>query len=267
MSPVEEEKFWTGGATAQAPVLVERVEEDQWQALEGGCVTGHGDVARRPDGRTFVSVDAWSAAAFERLVRAVPAALPKPLYAVVDEDDTEQLTRWQRAGFAVHRREWVYSVPTAAPDTDVPLPDGVSLIGVGGAEEEPLRALDRVVRAEVEAGPGWWTMPAEVLPLPPGVTVVDPAKYAVAVRDGAYVGMLRLAPVTRRPRIGLLAVRESARRQGIGRALLARVLADLYRSGVRAASAEVHGDNAAALALFDGIGAQRSDANLELVLR
>lgn len=58
----------------------------------------------------------------------------------------------------------------------------------GEAEEGPLRALDRIIR-------------------PAGTTVLDPSKYAVARHFDEYAGLVRVSPLTRQPRIGLIAVR------------------------------------------------------------
>jgi ribosomal protein S18 acetylase RimI-like enzyme len=104
-------------------------------------------------------------------------------------------------------------------------------------------------------------MPAEVLIRP----VLDPSKYAVAARSGQYVGLLRVAAVTRLPRIGVVAVLADHRRRGIARALLAHTLGGLHRIGKEAAAAEVTESNVAATALFEGIGARRTGSNLELV--
>jgi ribosomal protein S18 acetylase RimI-like enzyme len=100
-----------------------------------------------------------------------------------------------------------------------------------------------------------------------GHTLVDPSKYAVAVQPDQYVGLVRVAPVTRRPRIGLIAVRADLRRRGIARALLAHVLGSLHRSGIETASADVNESNGAATALFEGVGARRAGSTLELILR
>jgi ribosomal protein S18 acetylase RimI-like enzyme len=97
--------------------------------------------------------------------------------------------------------------------------------------------------------------------------VLDPSKYAVAAQSGQYVGLLRVATVTRLPRIGLIAVRADRQRRGIARALLAHALGALHRIGKETASAEVTESNMAATALFEGIGAWRTGSNLELVLR
>jgi ribosomal protein S18 acetylase RimI-like enzyme len=246
-------------------VLISRVAPGQWHALENDLVVGRGDAARRSDGRMFVSIDAWHGAAFDRLAEAMLAALPRPLHTVVDEADLDLTAQWRRAGFTTRRREWEYAVPTDphATGLDSTLPPGVTVKAFGTVQEAPLRTLDRTIRDEVEAGPGWHDMPAEVL-VRPGL---DPAKYAVAARSGHYVGLVRVAMVTRQPRIGLIAVRADQRRRGIARALLAHTLGALHHVGKETASAEVTESNVAATTLFEGIGARRTGSNLELTLQ
>ncbi|MBT2470589.1 GNAT family N-acetyltransferase [Streptomyces sp. ISL-66] len=254
----------TGGPT----VAISRVADHQWQALEDGRVVGRSDASNRPDGRLFISIDAWHAAAFDRLAAAMVADLPAPLHTLVDQSDLDSTSGWQRAGFTIGRREREYLIPTDPAVTGLgctPPPSDVRIVPVGEAEQEPLCALDRVIRDEVEATVGWRRMPAEVLPLPVGATVVDPSKYAVAVRADRYVGMVRLAPLPRQPRIGLIAVRADEHHRGIARALLASVLGGLYLSGVASARAEVDESNDAALALFESVGAQSMGCNVELV--
>jgi GNAT superfamily N-acetyltransferase len=251
---------------SRAAVLISHVAPGRWHALEDDLVAGRGETAQRPDGRMFVSIDAWHDAAFDRLAEAMLAALPRPLHTMVAEADLDLTTRWQRAGFTTRRREWDYAVPTDPRATRLgPAlpPPGVTIKAFGSAEEAPLRALDRVIRAEVAAGPGWPDMPAEVLVRPQ----LDPSTYAVAAAGDQYVGLLRLTMVTRLPRIGLIAVRADHQRRGIARALLAHALGALHHVGKEAASAEVTESNAAATALFEGIGARRAGSNLELVLR
>lgn len=247
------------------PVLISHVAAGQWHALEDDLVVGRGAMSRRPDGRMFVSIDAWHDAAFAHLAEAMLAGLPRPLHTVVDEADLELTAQWQRAGFTTRRREWEYTVPTDPRATGLAAvsPPGVTVIPFGRADEARLRVLDRELRAEIEAGPGWPDMPAEVVSNP----VLDPSKYLVAERSGQYVGLLRVAMMTRLPRIGLIAVRAGHRRHGIARALLAHALRGLNHVGKETASAEVTESNVAATALFEGIGARRSGSNLELVLR
>ncbi|NUO56861.1 MAG: GNAT family N-acetyltransferase, partial [Hamadaea sp.] len=179
--------------------------------------------------------------------------------------DHELRHQWERSGFTTGRREWELLVPTGPHEATVPA--DVKILGVGRAERDPLRVLDRAIRDEVAAGPGWHTMPAEVVARLDEATVVDPSKYAVAAQSDRYVGLIRLAQIPRQPRIGLVAVRAGQHRRGIARALLAHVLDSLHRVGIPAASAEVDEANRAAMALFDGFAATRAGSNLELVHR
>ncbi|MDQ0988829.1 GNAT family N-acetyltransferase [Streptomyces sp. V3I7] len=255
-------------------VVVTRVSDLLWHAVEdgraAGQVIGRGDASRRPDGRLFISIDAWHGAVFDRIAEVMSADLPLPLYTVVDEADHDARSAWQRAGFTAARRERGYLVPTdpqAGGLGRVRPPAGVTIVPAGQAQEGPLRALDRVIRDEVEAAAGWRTMPAEVLPCPAGTTVLDPSKYAVAQHGGLYVGLIRVAPLTRQPRIGLIAVRADRHRRGIARALLAHALGSLHRRRTAAAWAEVDESNTAATALFESAGARRTAGTVELVRR
>jgi len=248
-------------------MIVTRVADGQWHVLEDDLVVGRGHSMRRPDGRLFISIDAWRRAAFDRLAEAMLADLPAPLYTVVDEADTELTADWQRAGFIVRRREWEFVIPTDPLITGLAAarpPSGVRIVPGGEADQDLLRALDRAIREEVEAGAGWQSMPAEIRPRPRGVTIAGPAQYAVAAASDRYLGLLRLVTATRRPRIGLIAVLAGEHRRGIARALLSHVLGTLHLSGTAAASAEADESNKAALALLEGIGGRRTGSNLEL---
>lgn len=249
-------------------VMITRIADRQWHALDDDLVVGRGYAAHRPDGRLFVGIDAWHDAVFDRLAEAMLAELPTPLYTVVDEADAELTANWRRAGFTTRRREWEYVVPTDPGTTglkDVLPPPGVTIVPAGQTDENLLRAVDRAIRDEVEATAGWWqSMPAEVLPHPAGDTIVDPSKYAVAAAADRYLGLIRVVTV-HRPRIGLVAVRAGEQRRGIARALLAHALGTLHRSGFDTASTEVHESNQAATTLFEGIGARPVSSNLELV--
>lgn len=244
-------------STAEHPAVITRVAERHWHALADDQVVGRGEASRRPDGRLFLSIDAWHGPVFDQLAQAMLKDLPRPLHTVVDEADGDLTSHWKRAGFTVRRREWEYLIPTkpSAPD--------LTIVPVGAAEEGPLRELDAAIRDEVEASVGWHDMPAEIL----GRGVLDPSKYAVATESGRYVGLLRLTHLTRVPRIGLVAVRADFQRRGIAKALLAHVLDLLHRRGITAATAEVNEANEAATALFEGVEARRANSNLELVIR
>ncbi|MFF0095893.1 GNAT family N-acetyltransferase [Streptomyces canus] len=257
---------FTSGLSENA-VVITRVADRQWHALDDDLVVGRGHAHHRPDGRLFVSIDAWHDTIFDRLAEAMLAELPTPLYTVVDEADVELTAGWRRAGFTVRRREWEYVVPTDPRVTGLEAvmpPAGVTIVPAGQADEVLLRAVDRAIRDEVEATVGWQCMPAEVIPRPEGDTIVDASKYAVAAAPDRYLGLIRVVTV-KQPRIGLLAVRSDEQRRGIARALLAHTLGTLNRSGFAAAWTEVQESNQAATALFEGIGAQPMSSNLELV--
>ncbi|MFF8017921.1 GNAT family N-acetyltransferase [Streptomyces sp. NPDC007929] len=248
-------------------VMITRVADRQWHALDDDLVVGRAHAQHRPDGRLFVSIDAWHDAAFDLLAEAMLAQLPAPLYTLVDEADTELTARWRRAGFTIRRREWEYVVPTDPRVTGldgVLPPAGVTIMPAGQADETLLRAVDRAIRDEVEATAGWQSMPAEVVGAPDGDTIVDPSMYAVAAGPDRYLGLIRVVRV-KRPRIGLVAVRAAEQRRGIARALLAHALGTLHHSGAGAAWAEVQESNRAASAVFEGIGARPMSSNLELV--
>ncbi|ARP70279.1 N-acetyltransferase [Streptomyces pluripotens] len=262
--------------TGEHTVVITRVAERQWHALEDDRVVGRGEAWRRLDGRLFASIDSWHGAVFDQLADVMLAGLPRPLYTMADEADVDLTSHWERVGFTARHREWVCLVPTDPRATGLDSaqpPSGVTIVPLGEAEEGPLRQLDRTIRDEVEASVGWQEMPAEVLRRPDDAApvdpskLVDPSKYAVAALADHYVGLIRVAPVPRQPRLGLVAVRADQHRRGIAHAMLAQVLGSLHQSGIQTVSAEVSESNEAALALFDGIGAQRVNSNLELVLR
>lgn len=251
-------------------VMVTRVDETQWQAVADDRIVGHGDVSQRPDGRLFVSIDVWQDAVFDQLADAMLAELPTPLHTVLGEADLDLRSRWEQIGFAPARREREYVVPTDSRATGLDTsqaPTGLTILPAGEADESRLRMLDRAIREEVDAAVGWQTMPAEVLPRLAGTRLVDPSKHAVAVRNGQYVGLVRVVPIRRRARLGLIAVRADQQRQGVGRALLAHALGSLEHAGIESAWAEVDESNAAAIALLESCGAQRTSGYLELVRR
>ena len=263
------ESSYPPAGVGEHTVVVTRISDRHWHALDDDRVAGRGELSLRPDGRRFVSVDAWHGTVFGRLAGAMLADLPRPLYTVVDEADVDLLSRWERLGFGPRRREWEYVVPTDPQVTglgSVPSP-GVTVLPAGAASEGPLRALYQVIRAEVEATVGWANMPAEVPARVDGSGLLDPSRYVVAVYAGEYAALARVVPLPRQPRIGLIAVRADLRRRGAARALLAHVLGAAHGRGVATASAEVNQSNEPAIALFESIGARRTGSNLELVRR
>jgi ribosomal protein S18 acetylase RimI-like enzyme len=246
----------------QSPVIT-RVTEHEWLAAVDDQVVGRGDAARRPDGRIFLSIDAWQGRVFDQLADVMLADLPAPLYTMVDESDLDEASRWARFGLTLRRRELLYSVALDREPEPIPAPAGVTILPVGAAAVGPLGEVHSAIRAEVDATVGWASMPVEV----PVEVRPDPSRYAVAAEHGRYVGLVRVVMRRRHARIGLVAVRAEARRRGIGRALLADVLGSLHRSGIVTASADIDESNTAATALFEGLGARRAGSGLELVLR
>jgi GNAT superfamily N-acetyltransferase len=223
MSPVHNTR-----GQARPTVQVTRIAERHWHALEDDCVVGRGATTLGPDGRTFLSIDAWHAEVFDLLARSMLADLPRPLFTIVDEADVALTAQWQEAGFETGRREWEYVVPT-----------------------DPLVTGLRDAR-------------------PPDTTTivpVDAVRVALTSRNGDELGLLRLVPLPRQPRIAELAVRPDVRRRGIARALLAHVLGGWHHVGHREAAADVHEANVPAVTLVESIGARAASSNLELMLR
>ena len=246
--------------------VITRVTEGHWRAVADDREIGRGDASRRPDGRIFVSVDAWHGAVFDRLAEAMLAELPRPLHAMVDGFDHDTTARWERAGMAVRRREWLYKMPTGSRPDAAPPPAGVTLLPVGAAEEGPLQEAYSAIRAEIEATVGWAAMPVEVPARPVGAPI-EPSRCAVAAGPDRYEGLVRVVARRRHARIGLIAVRADRRRRGIGRALVVDVLAALHRGGIDTASADIDESNVAAMALFEGVGGRRVGSGLELISR
>jgi hypothetical protein len=139
-------------------LAITQVAPRQWHALDDDLVVGRGDASPRPDGRLFLSIDTWHGSVFDRLADAMLAALPRPLYTVVDESDLDLTAQWREIGFTTRRREWEYVMP-AVGDQAAP-PPNLTILPFGTAEVRPLRRLDRAIRAQVEATVGWQEMPA-----------------------------------------------------------------------------------------------------------
>ncbi|HEY3478256.1 MAG TPA: GNAT family N-acetyltransferase, partial [Streptomyces sp.] len=98
--------------SSPSAVVITRVAQRHWHALEDDRVVGRGEACPRPDGRLFLGIDAWHEAVFDRLAAAMLPDLPRPLYTVVDEADLDLTAAWARAGFTTRRREGEYIVPT-----------------------------------------------------------------------------------------------------------------------------------------------------------
>jgi ribosomal protein S18 acetylase RimI-like enzyme len=95
----------------------------------------------------------------------------------------------------------------------------------------------------------------------------DPATYLVAVEpaDGEYVGLVRVWNDPGRPRLGLIAITQPYRRQGLARALLGRAFRVLHDRGQDEVTAEVDDSNPAATSLLRSLGARRTGGSVELI--
>src|SRR5215212_4291351 len=123
-----------------------------WHALEEDEVVGRAEVLRRPDGRTFVAVDAWHADVGAELVETVIRAVPADLYSAVGEDDAVQLALLGLAGFAEVRREDEYVVPVVAGHSTAA---GCTLVSARDIDMARLARLDDELRQDVPGAGGW----------------------------------------------------------------------------------------------------------------
>lgn len=208
----------------------------------------------RPDGRRFVrDPDAESL-----------ARIPGDAYCTVDEADLEP---YVVLGFAVHRREGTYLVPTATAQVETP--PGMCLVRADEVDETSLRLLDDALRQDVPGTDGWRWDEAGFREETYDSPFFDPRTYLVAVaeRTGAPTGIVRVWIRPERSRLGFIGVLPASRRQGLARALLSAVFAELHERGVDEVSTEIDDTNTASRALLDGFGARRTGTTLELIRR
>ena len=239
-----------------------------WHALEDDVVVGRGHALHRADGRAFISIDTWADDVFVALAEAMTQDLPAPVYTVVAEDDREHLGRWAMLGFRDNRREDEYAIPTAPGATGLEgaqLPPGITLLPADAVDEDRLRRLDEAVRQDVPGYAGWVNQPEEFHRLTFENRWFDPTTYLIAVREGEYIGFVRILGLRRQPRLGLVGVLPAHRRQGLARALLAAAFRPLHERGIGTVSAEADEANPASRALLRGVGAVRTGGAVELV--
>jgi GNAT superfamily N-acetyltransferase len=217
----------------------------------------------RPDGRRFVSFRSELAGA------AAVAELDGDLHAVVDAGDDEARLLYERLGFAVSRTESEYLIPVALAGSrlyDVEVPSGFTFLRADEVPEARLRELDDRLRQDVPGTDGWRWNAADFREETFDSPSFDPTTYLVAVHgaSGESVGLARVWRNPEGPRLGLVAVLPAYRRQGLARALLARVLSALDARGMTSVSAEVDDTNAASISLLTGLGARRTGGSIEL---
>jgi RimJ/RimL family protein N-acetyltransferase len=211
----------------------------------------------RPDGRCFV-------------VGEPDDELPDGrVHATADEADDARLRRLGDLGFRLHRRELLLRIPTDPGSWNVAgvePPPGIAFRRADQVDEPRLRLLDDVLRQDVPGTDGWRWQSDDFREETYESPAFDPSTYLVAVDgDGHYVGIARIWMNAERPRLGFVGVRAEWRRNGVARALTARVLAALHERGVPDVRTEVDETNVASRALLTGFGGETVGASLELV--
>jgi RimJ/RimL family protein N-acetyltransferase len=234
-----------------------------WHALEDDEVVGRADVLRRPDGRTFVAVDAWHADVGAELLETVVRAMPEDLYSIAGEDDAVQLALLGLLGFAEVRREDEYVVPVVAGDSTAP---GCALVSARDIGVAQLARLDDELRQDVPGAGGWENDLAEFAERTFDPRLFDPRTYLVAVDDrtGELAGLVRIWRASRVPRLGLVAVRRPYRRRGLATALLHAAFRPLAARGLTHVTAEADATNVPSRTLLARFGARRTGGTVEL---
>jgi len=242
-----------------------------WRALDGDLVAGEASARLRPDNRWFLYFDTWRADACPPLADAVARDLGHDLYVTLEDAEYDALDACAQAGFAVHRRESYYRIPTDHAVTGlagaVP-PAGLDILSAADADITRLRLLDDTLRQDVPGSAGWrWDagqFRAETFS-----PFFDPATYLVAVdrASGQYAGLVRIWRNRAGPRLGLIAMLAWYRRRGVARALLGQAFAVLAARGDTSVAGEVDDTNVASVSLLTGLGARRYGGNVELIRR
>jgi len=242
-----------------------------WRALDGDLVAGEVSARLRPDNRWFLYFDTWRADAYPPLADAVAHDLSRDLYVTLEDAEYDALDACAQAGFAVHRRESYYRIPTDPAVTRLAsavLPAGLDVLSAADADITRLRLLDDALRQDVPGSKGWqWD--AEEFHAETFSPFFDPATYLVAVdrASGEYAGLVRIWRSRAGPRLGLIATLAQYRRRGVARALLGRAFAVLAARGDTSVVGEVDDTNIASVALLTGLGARRYGGNVELIRR
>ena len=222
-----------------------------WRALDGDLVAGEVSARRRPDNRWFLYFDTWRADACPPLGDAVARDLGRDLYVTLEDAEYDALDACAQAGFAVHRRESYYRIPTDPAVTGLAgavLPTGLDVLSAADADITRLRLLDDALRQDVPGCTGWrWD--AEEFRAETFSPFFDPATYLVAVdrASGEYAGLVRIWRNRAGPRLGLIAV--------------------LAAQGGTSVVGEVDDTNVASVSLLTGLGARRYGGNVELIRR
>jgi len=243
-----------------------------WNLVRGADTTASAHALCRPDGRWFVSIDAWDDEAWAPLMTMMAEELRQDLHTIVDESDEATLDSWRRFGFEIARRELDYVIPVDPSVTglaDTRLPDGIVLLSADDVDETELRQLDNALRADVPGSDGWVSDPQEFRDRNFDERYFDPATYLIAVDDEreAFAGLVRILVIPRRPRLALVGVTATYRRRGLARALLAAGFCAVHNRAYTHVGAEVDDTNTAAIRLLEQAGGQRAGASVVMTRR
>jgi GNAT superfamily N-acetyltransferase len=240
-----------------------------WRAMDGDLVAGEVSARLRPDNRWFLYFDTWRADAYPPLANAVARDLGRDLYVTLEDAEYDALDACAEAGFAVHRRESYYRMPTDPAITGLAaakLPAGLDILSAGDADITRLRLLDDALRQDVPGSAGWrWD--AEEFRAETFSRFFDPATYLIAIdrAGGEYAGLVRIWRNRAGPRLGLIATLARYRRRGVARALLGQAFTVLAARGDTSVVGEADDTNVACLSLLAGLGARRYGGNVELI--
>ena len=116
-----------------------------WRALDGDLIAGEVSARLRPDNRWFLYFDTWRADAYPPLADAVARDLSSDLYVTLEDAEYDALDACAEVGFAVHRRESYYRMPTDPAISGLAaavLPAGLVVLSAGDADITRLRLLD-----------------------------------------------------------------------------------------------------------------------------
>lgn len=127
-------------------LTLQRADDGEWLAVDAEQrIVGRGGGGRRPG---FVSIDAWSAAAFDLIAEALVAELASPLRTLVDAGDADLRAAWLRHGFVEQRREVLYRIPIDPEETLPPIAELPAVRAVRSRAGRPTPFL----AADVDAG-------------------------------------------------------------------------------------------------------------------
>jgi GNAT superfamily N-acetyltransferase len=242
-----------------------------WRALDGDLVAGEVSARIRPDNRWFVYFDTWRADAYPPLADAVAGEIGRDLYVTLEDAEYDALDACAAAGFAEHRRDSYYRIPTDPAVTGLGaavLPTGFDVLSAADADISRLRLLDDALRQDLPGSEGWRWDAGEFRAETFG-PFYDPATYLIAVdqASGQYAGLVRIWRNRAGPRLGLIGTLARYRRRGVARALLGRAFAVLAVRGDTSVVGEVDDTNVASLSLLTGLGARRYGGSVELIRR